>query len=214
MVARALRRLGVQEARVNERHDLVVGSNDTETYKISGSAYKLITGRALHHGTCLLGSPNLGEVGRLLRSPAEGYMHSKGVRSVRSPIRNVGVGNEEFVEEVVREFGEMYEGGEGVVVVDEEEAGEAEWMREEVKTIMSDEWRFGQTPQFTFSTRPTEEDPRERELPGGLPSDVGFRVSFFCAGVANRILAAPYPPRRPERSYRSRDSFDSQSARR
>ncbi|KAK0639116.1 hypothetical protein B0T16DRAFT_309824, partial [Cercophora newfieldiana] len=162
MVSRALRRLGVADARVNDRHDIVVGPSEKETYKVSGSAYKLITGRALHHGTLLLSSPHLPVVSSLLRSPAEGYMQSKGVRSVRSPIRNVDLGNEEFIDAVIGEFGKMYEGGTGVVDVDAETAGEATWIAEEMETIDSADWRFGQTPQFTFSTHPTEEDPRPR----------------------------------------------------
>jgi len=135
MVTRALRRLGVAEARVNDRHDIVVGPSDEETYKVSGSAYKLITGRALHHGTCLLSSPHLPLVSQLLRSPAEPYMQSKGVRSVRSKIRNVGLENEEFIEAVIHEFQQMYEGGTQVVEVDREIACEATQIAEEIETI-------------------------------------------------------------------------------
>lgn len=122
MVARALRGLGVGTARVNERHDIVVDSGGVEggTFKVSGSAYKLTRLRALHHGTCLLGSENLGRVGALLRAPGAGYIKARGVESVRSAICNVGVGRGEFEEAVVGGFRGMY-GGEGVEV---EEVGE------------------------------------------------------------------------------------------
>lgn len=115
MVVRALRgRLGVPTAKVNVRHDIVVtspsSSSDTpgKEYKISGSAYKLTRLRSLHHGTCLLSSPNLADIGALLRSPAEPYVKARGVESVRSPVKNVGVGGEAFVEAVREEFREMY----------------------------------------------------------------------------------------------------------
>lgn len=114
MVVRALRGLGVPTARVNERHDLVVdrqghgGAAAAETFKISGSAYKLTRLRSLHHGTCLLSSPNLADIGRLLRSPAEPYVKARGVESVRSRICNVGVPAGDFMDAVRREFGDMY----------------------------------------------------------------------------------------------------------
>lgn len=118
MVVRALRGLGVATARVNERHDIVLDrqegggsppqAKNAATFKISGSAYKLTRLRSLHHGTCLLGSPNLAHIGRLLRSPAEPYVKARGVESVRSRICNVGVPAADFMEAVRREFGDMY----------------------------------------------------------------------------------------------------------
>lgn len=119
MVVRALRGLDVSTARVNERHDIVLdrgGQSDgsgspageMQTFKISGSAYKLTRLRSLHHGTCLLNSPNLADIGRLLRSPAEPYVKARGVESVRSRICNVGVPAADFMEAVRREFGDMY----------------------------------------------------------------------------------------------------------
>lgn len=120
MVVRALRGLGVATARVNERHDIVLvdrgaghdhsgsPSSDPATFKISGSAYKLTRLRSLHHGTCLLSSPNLADIGRLLRSPAEPYVKARGVESVRSRVCNVGVPSGDFVEAVRHEFDAMY----------------------------------------------------------------------------------------------------------
>ncbi|KAL2117153.1 hypothetical protein VTJ04DRAFT_9321 [Mycothermus thermophilus] len=192
MVAKALReRLGVPTAHVNGRHDIVIDddadtheSSEKRTFKISGSAYKLTRTRALHHGTCLLSSPHLARIGRLLRSPAEGFLKARGVESVRSPIRNVGVDGEEFAQAVLAEFRAMYGGGgsgsgdsqaEEVVVVTEEEALANDNIVAGVRELANAEWIFGQTPLFTFSTYPTEEDPRERTLVGHkLPQ--GFRA--------------------------------------
>ena len=99
MVARALQRLGVASARVNERHDIVIGTGGTAddgAYKISGSAYKLTSRRAMHHGTCLLGA-DLAAVSGLLRAPpAAPYLKARGVASVRSPVRNVTLAGEQY----------------------------------------------------------------------------------------------------------------------
>lgn len=139
MVVRALQSLGLSSARVNERHDIVLADPDDaakqQTFKVSGSAYKLTRLRSLHHGTCLLSTPNLDRVGQFLRSPAEPYMKARGVDSVRSPIRNVGVGNAAFEEAVVAEFGAMYGnvGVETITTRDIEEVPEVMRGYEELK---------------------------------------------------------------------------------
>ena len=130
MVVRALRTCGVERARVNERHDIVLDQGKERTtsdphdlhrtaytakedargasLKISGSAYKLVRGRALHHGTCLLSSPNLGAIPAYLRSPGKPYIRAKGVDSVSSPITNVGIAAEDFQDTVFGEFRSLY----------------------------------------------------------------------------------------------------------
>lgn len=106
MVVRALQRIGAVNTSVNERHDIVLKQDAEPTeaagpedppraetspkaLKISGSAFKLTRFRALHHGTCLLNSPNIYNIGAFLRSPARPYIKAKGVESVRSPVGNV-----------------------------------------------------------------------------------------------------------------------------
>lgn len=137
MVVRALRRwvtygLG---ARVNERHDIVLdqGSchglheirrsdthrariqpqNTGPPLKISGSAYKLTRLRALHHGTCLLASPNLSLIHAYLDSPARPFMKARGVESVRSPIGNFLSGRSQpisaFEDSIILEFGKLHQ---------------------------------------------------------------------------------------------------------
>jgi len=139
MVVRALRRWSDRgvNARVNERHDIVLdqGSWDLvdpdarlerdDTHrslfqeqgagpplKISGSAYKLTRLRALHHGTCLLASPNLGLIHAYLDSPARPFVKARGVESVRSPVGNLCSDQKQsrlaFEASVVAEFGEMH----------------------------------------------------------------------------------------------------------
>ena len=139
MVVRALRRWSDRavNARVNERHDIVLdqGSWDMvgpdvkvereDTHrslfqeqgagpplKISGSAYKLTRLRALHHGTCLLASPNLGLIHSYLNSPARPFIKARGVESVRSPVGNLCSDKKQFniafEASVIAEFGEMH----------------------------------------------------------------------------------------------------------
>ncbi|KAH8197893.1 hypothetical protein TruAng_007945 [Truncatella angustata] len=171
MVVRALRSLGVSTTRVNERHDIVLdvpGEAGPETYKISGSAYKLTRLRSLHHGTCLLSSPNLPGIGRYLRSPAAPYIAARGVESVRSQIKNVGLDTRAFEEAVVAEFGAMY-GDIDAEFIDQNDAIKNEIIRKGYKEIIDDEWTYQQTPQFTFSTYPNPKDERPKpELPGHL----------------------------------------------
>ncbi|RYP05619.1 hypothetical protein DL764_003680 [Monosporascus ibericus] len=196
MVVRALRGLGATTARVNERHDIVMdgpasssaameeedkSGAQTRTFKVSGSAYKLTRQRSLHHGTCLLTSPNLGAVGRFLRSPAEPYIKARGVASVRSPIRNVGISPLSFQMAVVDEFQAMYEelGADNVSaeLVSLSEAQKVPELMKGYEELRSQGWLYTQTPQFTLSTHPTADDPRPRPaLPAYLPQD--FRAEI------------------------------------
>ncbi|KAI0467794.1 hypothetical protein F4859DRAFT_225188 [Xylaria cf. heliscus] len=169
------------------------------TFKISGSAYKLTRTRSLHHGTCLLSSPHLPFLGHLLRSPAAPYIKARGVESVRSPVRNVGdVSNAEFEDAVVAEFLDMYadvaQGQHGesgrksrvdVEILDAAAAATAvaqdiPEVRAGIAELRSRDWIYAQTPQFTFSSHPTADDPRPRpDLPTDLPP------SFFPTDAAH-----------------------------
>ncbi len=141
MVVRALRRCGIERARVNERHDIVLdqgprkqnkgsgSAHDTSfapynapnlpPLKVSGSAYKLTKTRAMHHGTCLLSSPNLDMIPHYLRSPAKPYIMARGVESVPSPVGNVGIERSVFEQEVLREFARTY-GSHTPIIIDSE----------------------------------------------------------------------------------------------
>ncbi|KAG9256179.1 uncharacterized protein F5Z01DRAFT_496971 [Emericellopsis atlantica] len=170
MVVRALHALGKTSARVNERHDIVIDAphhSQNKTFKISGSAYKLTRLRAIHHGTCLVNSPHLARIGPFLRSPAEKYIQALGSASVRSPITNVDVSIEPFLAAVKDEFTKMY-GLPDVAFTDRAEEGMAvAEVQKSWEELESPEWTFGQTPKFTFSTHPTENDPRPRDgVPG------------------------------------------------
>lgn len=156
MVVRALHNLGVDKTRVNERHDIVldqdgVDGEQSRPLKVSGSAYKLTRLRSLHHGTCLLSSPNLGNIGQYLRSPAKPFIKARGVESVSSPISNVNVPNKDFEEAVMSEFIAMYGTAETMIVT--ESAAKIPEVEKGLMEMRTSDWTFSQTPQFTFSTK-------------------------------------------------------------
>lgn len=129
MVVRALREQGIERARVNERHDIVLDqgrekrpSDPEDTHrtpytvdggipkplKVSGSAYKLTRQRALHHATTLLESPNLHVISQYLRSPAKHNIEAKGVESVSSPVSNIGLDLNAYKTRLHEVFTNMY----------------------------------------------------------------------------------------------------------
>ncbi|KAM5343174.1 hypothetical protein ACJ41O_014140 [Fusarium nematophilum] len=164
MITSAIRSLGLYGSRVTPRHDIWLDVPGNETYKISGSAYKITRTRALHHGTCLLQSPNLESISGLLRSPAEPFIQGFGVDSVRSPVRNVGLEKEAFKEAVIKEFQSLY--GFSSLASYDDQALRMHPIRVGCAQLRDRDWIYGQTPRFTFSNFQYIADRRERpELP-------------------------------------------------
>lgn len=166
MVVRALKSLGRPTTSVNKRHDIVIDVDPVQesgisTFKISGSAYKLTRLRSLHHGTCLLRSPNLTNISGMLRSQAEPFIKARGVDSVRSPVRNVDLDNDDFEAAVVDEFRDMY-GNFDIKTTFDDEALRDSKILAGYDELKSREWIYGQTPRFSLCTHPFEEDPRDR----------------------------------------------------
>ncbi|KAF2127228.1 hypothetical protein P153DRAFT_358846 [Dothidotthia symphoricarpi CBS 119687] len=172
MVVRALRKQGIDRARVNERHDIVLDqghkkhdSDLEDTHrtpytldegvpprplKVSGSAYKLTRQRALHHATTLLSSPNLRIISQYLRSPAKNSIQAKGVESVSSPISNIGLDVKAFQKRLREEFAHMYADlGQPSIV---ESVGDDYLAIPDIKKgyeeLRTEEWMWSQTPQF------------------------------------------------------------------
>lgn len=187
MVVRALRECGVDRARVNARHDIVLDQgrygtepdpDDTHAtaysdyedtgsrpLKVSGSAYKLTRNRALHHGTCLLSSPNLNVIPHYLHSPAKPFITARGVESVSSPVSNVLLQNAEFIEAVQRHFAKQYNADKQSIL---EELGQdlldVRSIDDGFKELKSLEWTYLQTPQFTISNTSDPDAPFDLEL--------------------------------------------------
>ncbi|KAI6818444.1 hypothetical protein KC340_g14140 [Hortaea werneckii] len=200
MVVRALRSCGVDRSRVNERHDIVLDqgaraiearSADTHStpylsdvgnprpLKVSGSAYKLTRQRALHHGTCLLSSPNLNVIPDYLHSPAKPFISARGVESVSSPVGNILLENDRFISNVQEQFAQLYG------VSNKPEAVDEAWLehnaiRKGYDEMRSLEWTYLQTPQFTVSNASDKEarihfelSVRNGAINGGFAYEVG-----------------------------------------
>ncbi|CAD6450274.1 b20a253f-497a-4685-9f55-bdb3defa68cb [Sclerotinia trifoliorum] len=180
MVVRALHNLGVDRAMVNVRHDIVLrprGSGDGgfRSFKVSGSAYKLTKERALHHGTCLLASPNIANIFKYLRSPALRFITARGVESVSSSVSNANVKNKAFEDAVVEEFGKMYDLHEPIIVGDNLKV--VPEIAKGIEELTSLDWIFSQTPLFIFSSDQSNKDPDKRHpLPKDLPPK--FKADF------------------------------------
>lgn len=174
---------------VNDRHDLVVrvasqaansAAKDSAQVsqrwswserKISGSAFKILTHKAYHHGTMLLSS-NLSALGSTLRNVRSAAIISKGVESVKSPVTNLceafpdaaascSLTHENFAEAVIREFWRTYgaQSARDETTASQEgigwtEIGESHAIAQEAKRVELErgigtwDWIFGQCPEF------------------------------------------------------------------
>jgi len=146
-----VRSLGV-DAHLNERNDICVGLN-----KVSGSAYKIVSQRAYHHGTMLI-STRLDVLGNMLR-PEEKNIITKGVSSIRSPVCNLeqfdaSITHEGFTSAVIQEFRKKYQiDSQCCMVGDLGGARDIEYIRKGMSELSMWDWRFGQTPEFTRTLR-------------------------------------------------------------
>ncbi|KAF2690707.1 hypothetical protein K458DRAFT_438530 [Lentithecium fluviatile CBS 122367] len=213
MVVRTLRKLGVDRARVNERHDIVLDQGlkrhvadpqDTHAtaytaheggprpFKVSGSAYKLTRARALHHATTLLASPNLHIIPQYLRSPAKNFIQAKGVESVSSPVGNIGLDIDTFQERLQEEFAAMYDAGAKRLTV--QTVGEEQLSIPDVKKgyeeLMTDDWMWSQTPQFTLTLQPYAGVDMDINVHHGIIKAINAKGSRYGTDVLDKIRPA------------------------
>jgi lipoate-protein ligase A len=200
MVVRALRRLGIDRARVNERHDIVLDqghekhtADPQDTHrtpyttdqggprplKVSGSAYKLTRQRALHHATTLLSSPNLHIISDYLRSPAKNFIQAQGVESVSSPVSNIGLEVEPFKRRLQDEFASMYAelGNPSIVETVGEEHLNIPDIRKGYDELQTDEWMWSQTPRFNLMLDPKDDIGLQMEVHHGVIKRLKFEGS-------------------------------------
>ncbi|KAG2110755.1 hypothetical protein BD769DRAFT_1495359 [Suillus cothurnatus] len=151
VILRAVRSLGV-DADVNERNDICVGGE-----KASGSAYKIVSGRAYHHGTMLI-TTRLETLGDLLRVSKD-TMITKGVASVRSPVCNLAqfsekVSHDAFVNAVVDSFKAEYGVHDKPCIVDDtDDLARIGYIQRGMAELPSWDWAFGQTPEFEYTIK-------------------------------------------------------------
>ncbi|KAJ7628096.1 Lipoyltransferase and lipoate-protein ligase [Mycena rosella] len=153
LVLRAVRAMGIARACLNDRNDLCVGPD-----KVSGSAYKIVSARAYHHGTMLIAT-QLDTLGDLLHTETD-TMVTAGVASVRSPVCNLqqsspATDHTAFARAVVREFRAEYaldETADPTQTIDET-AGDPAYIQRGIAELQSWDWLYGQTPAFTYTLK-------------------------------------------------------------
>ncbi|KXN89511.1 Lipoate-protein ligase A [Leucoagaricus sp. SymC.cos] len=167
VILRAVRSLGI-DASVNDRNDICIGKDKIsflvplsyyDLFHVSGSAYKIVNTRAYHHGTMLI-STHLNDLGDILRTNKDA-MITKGVASVRSPVRNIqqsnmNVDHTSFTAAVISEFQKEYDIHEEAIVVEESEILlSIEHIKKGMAELPTWEWAYGQTPEFTYTINST-----------------------------------------------------------
>jgi len=123
---------------------------------VSGSAYKIVSQRAYHHGTMLI-STRLDHLGDMLR-PEERNIITKGVLSIRSPVCNLDqfdatITHEGFTSAVIHEFRKEYQIDTKCCMVEELGARDIEYISKGMSELSTWDWRFGGTPEFTETLR-------------------------------------------------------------
>lgn len=158
--------------KLNHRFDIVSAETGS---KVSGSAYKITRQKAYHHGTMLLNS-KLDVLRALLSRDVNrmGVIEGRGVESVKSPVANVGMDKEVFIDTVIKRFIQEYQptetsdelddnpltsglfdeisGSQGTVpVMYIEKAHLPVEVQKAAEELQTWNWKFAQTPDFTHT---------------------------------------------------------------
>ena len=163
------------KVRVTDRNDIVAclkpkhreDSGEEKWFKVSGTAFKLTRGRALHHGTLLHSSPYVDSIGKFLRSPGEEYITAKGVESVRSPVtnlwnvekhrrrRDMTTSVRKAIERVwAQKYAvESVVSPDAIQVADRQPEELIPELMAGLQELRTDPWRWDQTPGFSFDSK-------------------------------------------------------------
>ncbi len=145
IIIKALKRFGIT-AEISGRNDLLV-----EGRKFSGSAYKLTSDRAFHHGTLLINA-DLTRIANYL-TPDKKKLESKGIASVKSRVANLteyapnlehAVLCDAIIESFFEAKGERCE----VELLDHETLKVIPHLNDYFLQLSDWDWRFGKTPDF------------------------------------------------------------------
>ena len=150
IIIAALADLGVI-AHTSGRNDIVVGDK-----KISGSAFRLTSDRAFHHGTLLINT-ELQAIAEYL-TPDKEKLRSKGIKSVASRVANISTFNPEITHEVLCEriiakFFERYKATCEVEELTFERISTEKDLASTYTQYADWKWRFGLTPEFSHSLK-------------------------------------------------------------
>lgn len=145
IIIRALARFGVT-AEQSGRNDILVDQR-----KVSGSAFRMATKKAFHHGTLLISADMAKLPGYL--TPDKQKLQSKGVRSVASRVANLSefnpaITHESLCEAIIETFFETYGTRCEVEDLTIERLSREQSLYETYATYSDWQWRFGNTPSF------------------------------------------------------------------
>jgi len=151
-------------AELSGRNDLIISPTehpDFASRKISGSAFKVASDRAFHHGTLLVNLDTNALQNYL--NPHKLKLLSKGVSSVASRVVNLkqinpSVTHELINEEMIKAWKKKHEelGGEITIeTIDVDNLKEDKKWQNYHDELVDWDWRFGKTPEFSnqFETR-------------------------------------------------------------
>jgi lipoate-protein ligase A len=156
IIIKALAQFGVA-AVPSGRNDILVGER-----KVSGSAFRMATKKAFHHGTLLINA-DMGKLPGYL-TPDKQKLQSKGVRSVASRVANLQefngrITHESLSEAIIEEFFSTHGQRCGIEDLTIERLSRESSLYETYTTYADWQWRFGSTPRFAH--------PIERRFPWG-----------------------------------------------
>ncbi len=149
IITGALKRAFGLEARTSGRNDILLQGK-----KISGSAFRQTSSRALHHGTLLLDA-DLCRLQEYL-TPRERTITSAGIRSVPSEVANLkefrkDISCEAVIQAVTGEFLRMHGTSIESELLKEKDVLTDEQVRKEAGSCRRWEWIFGKSPAFSFT---------------------------------------------------------------
>lgn len=147
IIIAALARLGIR-AEASGRNDLLADGK-----KFSGSAFKLSSDRAFHHGTMLINT-DMHSLGKYL-TPDDDKLKSKGIRSVKARVTNLVDYNPDITHEllcsmIVDEFFNTYGESCAITELDYSTIGDIPHLRSYYEKMKDWNWRYGKTPSFEY----------------------------------------------------------------
>ena len=147
LLTEALGSLGLSASRKG-RNDIVVGD-----LKVSGSAFKQVSDRMIHHGTILVNT-DMSQLSKYL-TPSKLKLQAKGISSVSARVSNLSdikpsVDHDLVCDALSSQFRKYYScpsHDEPVIVDDIIQSDEI--FRQHHKTLLDWDWRYGSTPEFS-----------------------------------------------------------------
>ncbi|MGI6432349.1 MAG: lipoate--protein ligase [Sphaerochaetaceae bacterium] len=145
LIIDALKRFGVT-AEQSGRNDILV-----EGKKVSGSAFRMATKKAFHHGTLLINA-SMEKLPHYL-TPDSQKLNSKGVRSVASRVANLSSFNSDITHDslsaaLIESFFDHYQMRCEIEDLTIERLSQEKSLYETYRHYSDWQWRFGSTPEF------------------------------------------------------------------